>query len=153
MFSNRDTYDLVIVVDQESTSIAASSPLSSLFRAIYEFEFKKNLKRPPLLLVGGMAAWRHDMGMELIEGRRQETRDDADLSLRNPSVVDTSSTEQTSYVTILLRLAGNLITRLGCCLWTLVRLCLCYPDPIFQKLRIYRRTPNRSVGSARSISR
>jgi hypothetical protein len=31
--------------------------MSALFRAIFENEFHRPLKRPPMLLVGGLAAW------------------------------------------------------------------------------------------------
>ena len=62
-------------MDQSSTSIGPpSSPLSCLFRAIYEQEFTKCLKRPPILLVGGMDAWLRDLGVEeVVSGARNVT--------------------------------------------------------------------------------
>ncbi|KAF9512677.1 hypothetical protein BS47DRAFT_1382832 [Hydnum rufescens UP504] len=65
LFGDRDKFDLVIIMDQSSTTIGPpSSPLSCLVRAIYEQEFSKYLKRPPILLVGGMDAWLQDLGAE-----------------------------------------------------------------------------------------
>jgi Ubiquitin carboxyl-terminal hydrolase len=65
LFGDRDKFDFVIIMDQSSTIIGPpSSPLSCLVRAIYEQVFSKSLKRPPILLVGGMDAWLRDLGAE-----------------------------------------------------------------------------------------
>jgi len=42
----------------------ANSPLSALVRTIYETEFRKILKRMPVLLVGGLDVWRKEFGDE-----------------------------------------------------------------------------------------
>ncbi|PCH36402.1 cysteine proteinase [Wolfiporia cocos MD-104 SS10] len=63
LFSNRDKFDLVAVYDDASESFGdANTPLSVLSRAIYEVVFRKNLKRPPVLLVGGLQAWKREFG-------------------------------------------------------------------------------------------
>ena len=67
LFSNRDKFDLVAICDDTSTSFgSASSPASILVRAIHETAFKKMLKRMPMLLVGGIQAYKKEVGMEEI---------------------------------------------------------------------------------------
>ncbi|KAF8159371.1 hypothetical protein B0H34DRAFT_655402 [Crassisporium funariophilum] len=63
LFGNRDKFDLVAVYDDSSTSFGEeNTPLSNLVRAISEQAFRKMLKRMPMMLVGGMQAWRRDIG-------------------------------------------------------------------------------------------
>ena len=47
--------------------------MSSLFRAIYENEFHRPLKRPPMLLVGGLAAWKKEVDDENVLRRLPST--------------------------------------------------------------------------------
>lgn len=62
LFGNRDKFDLVAVYDESSKTFGNEhSPLSVLVRAISEQAFKKMLKRMPMLLVGGIEAWKKDM--------------------------------------------------------------------------------------------
>lgn len=70
LFSNRDKFDLVGVYDDSSETFGdANSPLSILTRAIYEVAFRKFLKHPPVLLVGGLQAWKREYGeAELVRG-------------------------------------------------------------------------------------
>jgi ubiquitin carboxyl-terminal hydrolase 8 len=70
VFSNRDKFDLIVVYDEASTSYGPKdSSLSVLVRLIGEQAIQKMLKRMPMLLVGGMEAWRRDMGdSEIIRG-------------------------------------------------------------------------------------
>ncbi|PPQ64351.1 hypothetical protein CVT24_008420 [Panaeolus cyanescens] len=70
LFGNRDKFDLVVVYDQSSTSFGSTnSPLSIIVRVIREQAFKKILKRPPMMLVGGLDAWKKDVGdAEVIKG-------------------------------------------------------------------------------------
>lgn len=69
LFANRDKFDLVAVYDESSTSFSSSRSLSALIRAIYEQAFSKFLKRMPMMLVGGITAWRRDLaGAELVRG-------------------------------------------------------------------------------------
>ncbi|EAU90391.2 ubiquitin carboxyl-terminal hydrolase 4 [Coprinopsis cinerea okayama7 len=70
LFENRDKFDLVAVYDQSSKSFGdANSPLSILVRIISEQAFKKMLKRMPMMLIGGIDAWKRDLGgAELVKG-------------------------------------------------------------------------------------
>ncbi|KAH9479240.1 Ubiquitin carboxyl-terminal hydrolase 4 [Psilocybe cubensis] len=74
LFANRDKFDLVAVYDASSTSFASSSsshdsPLGILVRVIFERAFRKVLKRMPMMLVGGLEAWKREIGeVGLIRG-------------------------------------------------------------------------------------
>lgn len=70
LFANRDKFDLVAVYDESSTSFASdNSPLSVLVRVTYEQAFRKMLRRMPIMLVGGIAAWKRDLKeTELVRG-------------------------------------------------------------------------------------
>lgn len=70
LFSNRDKFDIVAVCDQSSTTFGGNdSALSILVRVINEQAFRKYLKRMPMLLVGGVEAWKHDLGeSEVVHG-------------------------------------------------------------------------------------
>jgi ubiquitin carboxyl-terminal hydrolase 8 len=70
LFENRDKFDLVAVYDQSSASFGDSdSPLAVLVRIISEQAFKKMLKRMPMMLVGGLDAWKNELGPpELAKG-------------------------------------------------------------------------------------
>jgi ubiquitin carboxyl-terminal hydrolase 8 len=80
LFKNRDKFDLVVYHDKDSTYTASSGKFSSpsspgerdnvllfLKSAICESEFKKNLKRFPVLLNGGFEAWKRLAGNQWIE--------------------------------------------------------------------------------------
>lgn len=61
-------------MDEGSTSIPPPpSPLSALIRAIFETEFRKALKRPPILLVGGMSGWKKDLGLAMTQVSKSMT--------------------------------------------------------------------------------
>ncbi|KAF5373289.1 hypothetical protein D9615_007376 [Tricholomella constricta] len=63
LFLNRDKFDLVVIYDDDSKSLGPSdSPLSVLHRLIGEQSIQRLLKRQPMLLVGGLSAWRHEFG-------------------------------------------------------------------------------------------
>lgn len=70
LFGNRDKFDLVVVYDQASTSFGSeNSALSIIVRVIREQAFKKILKRPPMMLVGGLEAWKKVVGdSEVVRG-------------------------------------------------------------------------------------
>ncbi|OBZ73629.1 Ubiquitin carboxyl-terminal hydrolase 8 [Grifola frondosa] len=70
LFNNRDKFDLVAIYDDSSENFGDSqSALSCLVRAIFEMAFSKFLKRPPMLLEGGLHAWKQEFGeAELIRG-------------------------------------------------------------------------------------
>ncbi|RDX51268.1 cysteine proteinase [Lentinus brumalis] len=61
LFANRDKFDLVALYDNSSDSMK-DPPLSTLFSAIYETAFRKILRNMPLLLVGGLQAWKREYG-------------------------------------------------------------------------------------------
>jgi ubiquitin carboxyl-terminal hydrolase 8 len=65
LFCNRDKFEVVAIYDNSSESFGqATSPLSVLVRAIYEVAFHKMLKRMPMLIVGGLDAWRKEVGSD-----------------------------------------------------------------------------------------
>ncbi|KAL0060484.1 ubiquitin-specific protease doa4 [Marasmius tenuissimus] len=68
-FKNREMWDLVVVYDQDSTDVGDHQALLNvLVSAIYTNAFKKFLKRPPMVLEGGLEAWKADMGEHEVEG-------------------------------------------------------------------------------------
>jgi hypothetical protein len=63
LFCNRDKFDLIAIYDDASeTPGPPDAPLSRLIRAIYETAFRKILKRVPVLLIGGLEAWKREFG-------------------------------------------------------------------------------------------
>jgi len=59
LFKNRGRFDLVIIYDEDSNSPGhPTSPISVLSRSIFEREFYRPLKRPPMILIGGLQAWK-----------------------------------------------------------------------------------------------
>jgi ubiquitin carboxyl-terminal hydrolase 8 len=63
LFCNRDKFDLIAIYDDASESPGPpDAPLARLVRAIYETAFRKILKRVPVLLIGGIEAWKHEFG-------------------------------------------------------------------------------------------
>lgn len=66
MFTNRDKFDLIVMYDLNSTSFGPDSPLEILTRAIHEREFKKILRNIPVMLLGGLNAWKEEFGDEEI---------------------------------------------------------------------------------------
>ncbi len=75
LFDTRDTFDLVVYYDQSSNSIerkVSGSPSSEMVlgdfsKAVYDYGYKKPLKRPPRLLLGGLDAWVDLMGPRALE--------------------------------------------------------------------------------------
>jgi hypothetical protein len=63
LFCNRDKFDLIAIYDDASeTPGPPDAPLARLERAIYETAFRKILKRVPVLLIGGLEAWKREFG-------------------------------------------------------------------------------------------
>lgn len=63
LFCNRDKFDLIAIYDDASeTPGPPDAPLARLIRAIYETAFRKILKRVPVLLIGGLEAWKREFG-------------------------------------------------------------------------------------------
>lgn len=72
LFHNRDKFDLIAIHDESSESISDSPALTALVRAIYEQSFRKMLRNMPLILVGGLHAWKAKFGPgELIRGNSE----------------------------------------------------------------------------------
>jgi hypothetical protein len=69
LFCNRDKFDLIAIYDDASESPGPpDAPLAKLIRAIYETAFRKILKRVPVLLIGGINAWKREFGeQELVK--------------------------------------------------------------------------------------
>ena len=93
LFDNRDKFDLVTVYDESSKSFGdANTPPSILVRVISEQAFRKILKRMPMMLVGGIEAWKREVGeTELVRGtsppleiQRPIVRKDFPSSLHSP---------------------------------------------------------------------
>ncbi|KAJ3806584.1 ubiquitin carboxyl-terminal hydrolase 4 [Lentinula aff. lateritia] len=62
-FNNRHKFDLVVLYDRKSTSFTSNPDMSTLLRAIWEREFRKTLRRMPMMLVGGFEAWLKEFGI------------------------------------------------------------------------------------------
>ncbi|KAF9648660.1 cysteine proteinase [Thelephora ganbajun] len=62
LFSNRDKFDVIVIADQSSETYPANPALPALVQAIYEIAFKKCLRHAPMLLVGGLDAWKREFG-------------------------------------------------------------------------------------------
>ncbi|RDA93900.1 hypothetical protein CP533_4486 [Ophiocordyceps camponoti-saundersi (nom. inval.)] len=63
LFEKRDSCDLIIFYDQDSREVIQSPKnadeqvILSLHRALVHLNYGRDLKRPPRLLIGGLAAW------------------------------------------------------------------------------------------------
>ncbi|TFK29579.1 cysteine proteinase [Coprinopsis marcescibilis] len=92
LFENRDKFDLVAIYDQSSSSFGdARTPMSILFRIIYEQAFRKFLKRMPMMVVGGLDAWKREFGgAELVRGSGDPGTPATDLQ-RVPSMDSSKS--------------------------------------------------------------
>jgi ubiquitin carboxyl-terminal hydrolase 8 len=65
LFCNRDKFDLIAIYDDASeTPGPPDAPIAKLIRAIYETSFRKILKRVPVLLIGGLEAWKREFGVQ-----------------------------------------------------------------------------------------
>ena len=51
---------MIVIADKSSESYAANAALPALVQAIYETAFKKCLRHAPMLLVGGLDAWKRE---------------------------------------------------------------------------------------------
>ena len=67
VFRNRNQFDLVVMYDADSESFGPSNtPMSLAMRIIFENEFQRVLKRPPVILVGGIKAWKASYPTEIV---------------------------------------------------------------------------------------
>lgn len=97
IFSRRHNYDLVVYYDQSTqeldipgvvTSDEYLLALRSLYLALNQYSYSKQLKRPPMLLLGGLDAWIDLVGKQSLE--TSNTRDLVNMAqngiaLRGPS--------------------------------------------------------------------
>lgn len=110
LFANRDKFDLVAVYDYTSKTFGGNeSPLSILVRVMYEQAFRKSLKRMPMMLVGGLEAWKNDLaGAELTKGdtTRTDVRKSSPLS-ESYSLLSHSSTTNSTPLTPSISSSGS----------------------------------------------
>ena len=68
-FEQRDKVDLVVVYDQDSTSIRPTTRntqntiIYTIMQALTHYSYSKQLRNPPKLLVGGLEAWVDELGL------------------------------------------------------------------------------------------
>ncbi|KAJ3125443.1 ubiquitin-specific protease doa4 [Nowakowskiella sp. JEL0407] len=99
LFEERNEFDLVIIYDQNSNSTNRSSGITTLYTVIYEWEFKKKLKNPPLMLDGGFEAWEvYVLNAKLPRGGWIEIGDDdtSHSSISSPPLNPSKITNQVS---------------------------------------------------------
>ena len=79
MFERRNEYDLVVYYDQSTQSNAfltgqpdktTSVALRALYEALNEFNYYKELRRPPAFLLGGLDAWTDLVGPQALQTSR-----------------------------------------------------------------------------------
>lgn len=89
LFRNRDKFDLVVMYDESSESFGPSiSPMSIAVRIVYENAFQKMLKKPPVILVGGVTAWKNTYPSEIAHENIGST--DADADRASPGATSSS---------------------------------------------------------------
>lgn len=86
-FRKREDFDLVVLYDNDSQTFGPSiSPMSIVNRIIYENAIHSNiLKRPPVILVGGLKAWQESFPNEIIS----EGVDDVKVDMHRMSLSST----------------------------------------------------------------
>lgn len=77
LFLNRDKFDVIVVADKSSETYPENPALQPLVQATYENAFKKCLRHAPMLLVGGLDAWKREFG---------DSEVDRGLPLNGPSI-------------------------------------------------------------------
>jgi hypothetical protein len=97
LFKNRGRFDLVIIYDENSNSPGhTTSPMSVLSRSIFEREFHRPLKWPPMILIGGLQAWKATVPDDDII-RRQSPSSAGPVSMQG-SPGGTSSFEEETFL-------------------------------------------------------
>ncbi|KAF9233475.1 hypothetical protein BU15DRAFT_53836 [Melanogaster broomeanus] len=64
LFQNRDKFDVVVLYDASSEIYDGIGPLSTFVRAVSEQAYRKFLRHTPMLLIGGLEAWKKEYGDE-----------------------------------------------------------------------------------------
>lgn len=62
LFQNRDKFELVVLYDASSEAYDTGGPLSAFVRLVFENALRKMLRSPPMLLIGGLQAWKREFG-------------------------------------------------------------------------------------------
>ncbi len=79
LFERRNEFDLIVYYDQSTRSnrylsgpraTTNASALRALHDTIYEFNYCKELKRPPVLLIGGLDAWVDLVGYQALQSSK-----------------------------------------------------------------------------------
>lgn len=68
LFQNRDKFDLVVLYDTSSETHDLTGPLSAFVRAVFDSAFRKPLRHTPVLLAGGLQAWKQMFSDEVVRG-------------------------------------------------------------------------------------
>ena len=74
LFHNRDKFDLVVLYDTSSETYDVAGPLSAFVRALFDSAFRKFLRHTPVLLAGGLQAWKQMFSDEVVHGVPGGTR-------------------------------------------------------------------------------
>lgn len=83
LFQNRDKFDLVVLYDTSSEMYDVTGPLSAFVRAVFDGASRKFLRHTPVLLVGGLQAWKHKFPDEAIRGAPGGMRTSTNSILEN----------------------------------------------------------------------
>jgi ubiquitin carboxyl-terminal hydrolase 8 len=73
LYQQRHEFDLVVVYDQDSTTVKSSDPyggankLQDFMLAVYDYGYAKRLKHHPVLLHGGLNAWTDLLGPNALQ--------------------------------------------------------------------------------------
>lgn len=66
LFRNRDKFDIVVIYDDSSEALG-NGALFKFVTIVYEHSFTTVLRNSPMLLQGGLKAWREEMGVDRVE--------------------------------------------------------------------------------------
>ncbi|KAF9224073.1 cysteine proteinase [Gyrodon lividus] len=84
LFQNRDKFDIVALYDTSSNAYDGTGPLSAFVRAVFEQPYRKFLRNTPMLLVGGLQAWKQQFGdEEVVRGAPDRTQGSPTSTLEN----------------------------------------------------------------------
>ena len=86
---------MIVIADKSSESYAANAALTALVQAIYETAFKKCLRHAPMLLVGGLDAWKREFDDGGID--RGVSSSGSQTPVLNGGISSSSSSSSTRY--------------------------------------------------------